>query len=121
MARSTQEWQGKTDDAAIPPRVRLRVFLNFNGRCQCGCSRTIRPGEAWDCDHIAALINGGKHRESNLHPMLREHHKAKTKQDVIEKSKTYRKRAANIGIRKPRSIRAWRKFDGTPVYATRSR
>jgi hypothetical protein len=30
-------------------------------------------------------------------------------------------RAKHLGRKKPRSIRAWRKFDGRAVYATRER
>src|SRR4051812_8130380 len=101
MSRSVVEWRGKTDDSAIPPRVRLRIFERFNGVCSLS-DRKIRAGEKWDCDHIVALINGGEHRESNLAPVLRGPHKAKTAEDVAEKSKVYRKRAAHLGIKTPK-------------------
>lgn len=29
MARSVEEWIGRTDDAKVPPRVRLRIFERF--------------------------------------------------------------------------------------------
>lgn len=119
--RSRPEWSGGTDDASVPPRVRLRIFDAFDGRCQCGCGRKIRPGERWEPDHKIALINGGLHAESNLRPMLTEHHRAKTKLDVATKSRTYRKRKAHVGPKPDRTIRAWRKFDGSPVYADRKR
>lgn len=99
MSRSTPEWIGKTPDEAIPPRVRVRVFDRYEGRCQCGCSRKIRAGERWDCDHAVALANEGENRESNLRPLLVEHHKAKTAADVAEKSRVYRKRARHLGLR----------------------
>lgn len=102
MSRSVEEWIGKTDDAPIPPRVRLRVFDKFGGICQCGCKRKIRAGERWDCDHIVALINGGEHRESNLQPLLTEHHKPKTKADVAEKAAVYAVRRKHLGIRSNR-------------------
>jgi 5-methylcytosine-specific restriction protein A len=121
MARAVDEWIGKTADSAVPPRVRVRVFQRYGGRCQCGCNRLIRPGEAWDCEDTIAIINGGERRESNLKPWLSEHHPKKTAADVAEKSRVYRKRSAHLGIKKPRSMRSWRKFDGTPVYATRER
>lgn len=118
--RTVDEWIGKTDDAAIPPRVRLRIFSRQGGWCSI-CTRRLRPRH-WDCDHITALINGGEHRESNLQAVCNSPcHSQKTKQDVAEKSRTYKRRARNAGIRKPRSIRQWRKFNGTPVYATRER
>jgi 5-methylcytosine-specific restriction endonuclease McrA len=100
MSRSTNEWIGKHDDAAIPPRVRLRVFERHAGICHIS-RRRIRAGEPWDCDHIVALCNGGEHRESNLAPALKALHKAKTAADIAEKSRVYRKRAAHLGIRKP--------------------
>lgn len=120
MTRKTDEWIGKNDDAAIPPRVRVRVFDRHNGRCHL-TGRRIRSGEAWDCDHVVALVNGGEHRESNLAPALRDAHRAKTAEDVAEKATVYRKRAKHLGIKKPRTIRAWRRFDGSIVHADRER
>jgi 5-methylcytosine-specific restriction protein A len=120
MSRSTEEWIGKTDDSAIPPRVKVRVFERHGGRCHIS-GRLIRAGEAWDCDHIVALCNGGQHRETNLAPALTEPHKAKTAEDVAEKSLVARVRAKHLGIKKPRTIRSWRKFNGEIVRAGRER
>lgn len=103
MPRSVEEWIGKTDDAAIPPRVKLRVWDRFSGRCQCGCNRKIMVGERWQADHIVALINGGEHKERNLQPLLTEHHKNKTKEDVTLKSDTYRTRLKQVGIKRASS------------------
>jgi 5-methylcytosine-specific restriction endonuclease McrA len=99
MSRSVDEWIGKTNDSPIPHRVRVRVFERHNGVCHLS-GRTIRAGEAWDCDHIIALANGGRHAESNLAPALRDKHKLKTAQDVREKSIVYRKKAKNLGLKK---------------------
>lgn len=97
MARSVDEWVGKTDDTAIPPRVKLRVFEAYKGRC--GISgRKITPADKWDCDHIIALVNGGKNRESNLQPAIKAEHKKKTAQDVAQKAKTERIRKKHLGI-----------------------
>jgi 5-methylcytosine-specific restriction enzyme A len=96
--RELPEWIGATPDSKVPPRVRVRVFQRYGGRCQCGCNRAIRPGEAWDCEDTIALINGGERREGNLKPWLSEHHPKKTAQDVAEKSRVYRKRAKHIGV-----------------------
>ena len=120
MTRSTPEWKGKTDDAAIPPRVRVRVFDRHNGRCHL-TGRRIRAGEAWDCDHIVALVNGGEHRESNLAPALKAPHREKTKADIAEKAGVYRKRTKHLGIKKPsrfpgsRDSKFKKKMDGTVV------
>lgn len=114
MSRSVPEWIGATDDTPIPPRVRLRVFEKHDGRCY-RSGRKIMPGDAWQADHILAIINGGQNRESNLAPILVDQHKAKTASDVAIKSKTARMRAKHLGVkeRKPGGFRAWRKFDGT--------
>jgi 5-methylcytosine-specific restriction endonuclease McrA len=103
MSRTVPEWIGASPDAAIPPRVRLRVFDRHDGKCQCGCRRKIQIGEPWQCDHIVALVNGGAHRETNLHPMLAEHHKNKTRADVALKAATYKRRLRHLGIKRKRS------------------
>lgn len=102
-ARTLPEWIGLSPDAAIPPRVRLRIFDRYDGRCCCGCGRKIMAGEKWQCDDRKALINGGERRESNLWPLLTEHHKIKTRTDVAIKSKTYKRRAAHLGLKRKRS------------------
>jgi len=98
MTRAVSEWIGKTDDAAIPPRVRARVFEAYGGRCHWS-GKKIMPGDQWDCDHIIALINGGQHRETNLAPILRgKEHAEKTADDLAVKKKIARVRAKHLGI-----------------------
>ncbi len=120
MARKVPEWIGKTDDAKIPIRVRLRVFDAHGGICHIS-GRRILAGDSWDCDHICSLINGGEHRERNLAPALRDAHKTKTAEDVAEKSRVARKRKKHLGIKKPRTITRWRRFDGSIVTKDRER
>jgi 5-methylcytosine-specific restriction endonuclease McrA len=100
MSRSTPEWRGKSDDTKVPTRVRLRVFERHEGKCALS-GRKILPGDAWDLDHITALINGGAHVESNLQPVLRDAHRKKTARDVAEKAKVARTRAKHIGAVEP--------------------
>lgn len=120
MPRSVPEWIGKTDDAPIPPRIRLRIFDRYSGICRLS-GRTIRAGDAWQCDHIVALINGGQHRESNLVPVLIDPHRTKSKEDVAEKSRVAKRRKSFLGIKKPsrfpgsRNSPFKRKLDGTVV------
>jgi 5-methylcytosine-specific restriction protein A len=118
--RTLNEWVGSSPNAKIPARVRVRVFERHSGRCHL-TGRRIRAGEAWECDHVIALINGGEHRETNLAPALSDAHRIKTKSDVREKAKVARIRKRHLGIKAPRSIRSWRRFDGTIVHATRDR
>ena len=121
MTRSLPEWIGASPDSAVPDRVRVRIFQRYDGRCQCGCGRRIAAGEKWDAEDEIAIINGGQRRESNLRPFLAEHHPQKTTRDVAIKSKTYQMAKRHLGIRKPRSITQWRRFDGSIVSAPRAR
>ena len=100
MPRSLPAWRGKTPDARVPPRVRLRCFERYGGVCQCGCGMAIAEGRKWELDHITALINGGEHCELNLRPLLKEHHKKKSRDDVALKTYNYRRRLARAGIKK---------------------
>ncbi len=99
MSRDLPEWIGKDDNEGVPRRVRLRVFILADGRCGC-CARRLRAGDAWQIDHRVALINGGGNRESNLQVLCDWCHKPKTVFDIAEKSRTARKRAAHLGIKR---------------------
>jgi 5-methylcytosine-specific restriction endonuclease McrA len=88
--RKLPEWVGKTPDAKVPDRVRLRIFEREGGACHLS-GRKIKPGDMWDLDHKVALANGGEHRELNLFPALRDKHRKKTAEDVAEKSKVAKK------------------------------
>lgn len=109
--RTVPEWIGKSPDAKVPPHVRMRHITK----------RKIVPADYWDLDHIIALCNGGEHRESNLAPALRDHHRVKTTSDVNERARIDSLRKRHMGIKKPRTITRWRRMDGTPVFATRER
>ena len=99
MPREIPEWIGKNDNSPIPDRVRLRVFEKYHGRCYRSGVRLL-PG-MWDIDHITAVINGGKNRESNLAPIWKEKpHKDKTREDLKIKAVTYRKKKAYLGFKK---------------------
>lgn len=102
MARSVPEWIGKTDDSKVPPRVRLRVFEKFGGRCYLS-GRIIRPGDRWEIEHVVALSNGGENRESNLAPAIADDHKQKTAQDRALKKKTDRTKKKFLGISKSKN------------------
>lgn len=119
-ARSVAEWCGATPDTPVPARVRDRVFQKFDGICQeCG---TKIYAKRWTCDHRIALINGGENRENNLGPIHEScDRKIKTPRDVREKSKVARMRKKHLGIKKPRTITRWRKFNREIVYAARER
>lgn len=100
--RSVPEWIGSSPDAAIPPRVRLRVWERGIGHCN-ECGRKIMAGETWELDHKTALVNGGKHRETNLQIICLWCHRSKTRADIAIKSKTSRVRTKHLGIKRKRS------------------
>jgi 5-methylcytosine-specific restriction endonuclease McrA len=114
--RSVDEWIGKTDDSAIPPRVRLRVFTRADGRCA-HCGLAIRGSLTPAYDHINPLINGGPNRESNIQLLCVPCHKLKTVGDVAEKAVVYRKRLKAVGIKKRKRTIPGRHFDGRPIFS----
>ena len=103
--RSVDEWIGSSDDARIPPRVRLRVFARYEGICQLS-KRRIAAGEAWDLDHIKALWRGGEHRETNLHPVLKQPHREKSAEEQSIQAKCDRIAKKHLGIKSPSSFQA---------------
>lgn len=100
MSRAVPEWIGKTDDAAIPPRVQDRVALKVQDCCRT-CGRRVGGKLRGEIDHVIPLILGGQHRETNLQLLCHECHGAKTKLDVKIKAKVARIRKKNLGIKKP--------------------
>lgn len=100
MSRELPEWIGASDDTPPPPRVKLRVFKRYGGVCQT-CFAKIMSGPEFD--HRIALINGGENRESNLVPAHPKCHKAKTREDVAEKSANARTQLHHYGIRKAKN------------------
>ena len=102
MPRSTPEWVGKTDDAAIPPRVRLRVLDRAGHRCQ-KCTKFRVAGEAWGCDHVVAIINGGMNAESNLQALCENCHRSKTRLDIARKALTAASKKRHLGLKKSKN------------------
>lgn len=119
MARSVDEWIGKTDDTKVPPRVRMRIFDRENGTCHLTGQKIDPVRDAWDLDHKVSLILGGEHRESNLFPALKEPHRKKTAAEVAVKSKIARTRKKHLGIKPEKaggfSKRFRRKLNGDVI------
>lgn len=107
-ARQTKEWVGKTADTKIPTRVRDRILQRAEGRCE-SCGGPLL-GQKVEIDHMVALINWMAddekphgNRESNLWAIGKKCcHIEKTKEDVAEKSKVYRKRTKMSGAAQPK-------------------
>lgn len=87
--RANDEWIAKHDDQKVPDRVRIRVLERYSYKCYL-TGREIRPGDAWEIEHIQALILGGQHRETNMAPALAAAHKVKTAAEMKVKAKIAR-------------------------------
>lgn len=98
MSRAVTEWLGRTDDTPPPPRVKLRIYFRYGGICQICFAKEKILGPEYH--HRVALINGGPNCESNLVPVHPKCHRGKTRQDVAEKSATYKTQVHHLGIRK---------------------
>lgn len=101
-------------------KVRVAAFERAKGRCE-RCTGLLRPGK-FRYNHRTPDALGGEPTLDNCEVLcIACDHPQTYGKDIpaIAKSKRIRKHRA--GVRKPRTIRAWRKFDGTPVYARRDR
>jgi 5-methylcytosine-specific restriction enzyme A len=96
VSRSVEEWVGASDDAAIPPRVKLRVWERCAGKCGL-TGKKLLVGDAYDFDHIVPLSMGGRHAENNLHVVARQAHREKTAQEAGVRAKADRVRLKHIG------------------------
>jgi len=105
MPRSVPLWSSDNHDAAIPARVRVRLFEAAGGRCA-ACQRKLGPGDKWQADHIVPLISGGMHSEANLQVLCDWCHKAKSREDVAIKSKSARIRANHVLPRQPSRLKS---------------
>lgn len=120
MSRSVPLWRGATDDTPIPPRVKLRVFDRYDGKC-CICGLSIHGHLLPAYDHRISIVNGGKNDEPNIQLLCSACHTAKTATDVHTKSVIYNKRAKRLKLKKRKLIpgskgSGWRrKMDGTVV------
>ena len=98
--RSVSEWVGKTPDAKVPDRVRLRILRRHESKCYL-TGILIADGQAFDLEHIKPLEERGEHRESNLAPVLRLPHEVKTQAERKRQAKADRIAKAAHGM-KPR-------------------
>ena len=112
--RTIPEWIGATPDAAIPRRVRLRVFQATDGCCY-KCSVRLTAGR-WDVDHITPLWDGGKHAEGNLGAACDGCHTSKSKEEASQRAEARRHQMKLAGIPQKKRKIPYRKFDGTPVW-----
>ena len=76
----------------------LNLLLSFNGKCA-GCSVKIGPATGLDWDHVIPLAQGGDDALTNLQPLCKTCHRAKTSQDNPNTARAIRRQAAHLGIK----------------------
>ncbi len=102
--------------------ARIRIFDNHKGVC-CLCDNPIRisSAEKWIVEHVKPLWMGGADDETNMAPAHERCAIDKTCGEAPVKAKNDRQRAKHLGIKKPRTLRTWKRFNGDPVIAPRER
>jgi 5-methylcytosine-specific restriction protein A len=108
---SRREFSGKIMAAAA---------LRAAGKCE-SCTRKLLTGD-YHYDHIIPDAMGGEPTLDNCAVLCRSCHSIKTRTaDVPQIAKAKRRERNRFGIKKPRTIRAWRRFSGEIVYAGKER
>jgi len=100
-------------------RTKLVCWNRAGGQCE-KCTAKLFHGNV-EYHHIKECAFDGGDTPENCQVLCRTCHRKITGQRAAVIAKSNRQHAKNAGIRKPRTIRAWRKFDGRPVFATRER
>ena len=113
---TTLELMGKRNE--FNAKTKALAAQRAAGHCE-NCGRKLLHSGDFHYDHIipCALDElGGDNSLENCRVLCTSCHMAKTgSQDIPRIAKASRNRRRNQGIRKPRKILAWRKFDGTIV------
>lgn len=102
-------------------QIKRDAFARSHGFCEAGCGAKLFPGK-FHYDHDIPDGLGGDPTLENCKVLCHECHGVKTrKRDVPAIAKAKRVRDLHIGIKKPRTIRSWRRFNGEIVHAARER
>ncbi len=105
--------------AEFSKRTKLIAWNRSNGQCE-KCTAKMFPGNV-EYHHIKECAFGGDDLPENCLAICRACHRYITGERAAVIAKSNRLRGRHIGVKKPRSIRSWRKFDGTVVHARRER
>lgn len=102
-------------------KTKLAAFQRCNGICEAkNCGVKLTPGK-YTYDHRVPDQLGGEPTLENCQVICSACDKAKTRQDAGDIAKARRRNYQHIGIKKPRTITRWRRFDGSAVFASRER
>lgn len=106
---------------SISTAMRVRIFLAAGGVCHICGHKIDAPKQRWEVEHVKPLWNGGADDETNMRPAHVDCHAGKSAEEAGPRAKTTRIAARRLGIKKPRTITKWRRFDGSVVHASRNR
>lgn len=101
--RKVPEWVGKTDNSALPGKVKDRIRDRQGDKCAL-TGRKFQPSDKVEYDHIVPLWLGGSNCESNLQAVLDTAHKRKTQIEATVRAKVNSIRKKHRGIRKEPSM-----------------
>jgi 5-methylcytosine-specific restriction endonuclease McrA len=108
-------------------QVKRDAFMRSGGMCECADNNSERCGAKltigkFHYDHDIPDALGGEPTLENCVVMCTSCHKHKTsKRDIPAIAKTKRIQDREKGIKKPRKITSWRRFNGSIVHAGRER
>ena len=100
-------------------KTKLAAWQRSGGNCEI-CTSKLYPGR-FEYHHAKENTFGGEPTLANCQLLCIACHSKITRKRAAAIAKSNRIRNREIGHKKPRSIRQWRKFDGSPVYASRER
>lgn len=107
--------------AEFTKATKLAAFQRAAGHCENPqCGQKLFTGNI-EYHHDVECTFGGAADLGNCIVLCRGCHRNVTAQRARVVAKSNRQRDRNVGIKKPRTIRAWRRFDGSPVYAKAER
>ena len=106
--------------AEFDKKTKLAAFRRAMGRCE-GCGGLLMPGK-FHYDHRNPAAFSGDASLENCQCLCIGCHGGKTSlRDVPTIAKSSRVAYRAAGVKPDRTIRAWRRFDGTPVFKSRQR
>lgn len=102
-------------------KIRIAAYTRSGGHCENAfCQIVLQPGRI-QYDHVIPAELGGEPTLANCQVLCAQCHKEKTSNDQGDIAKAKRRELKHAGIKKPRSITRWRKFNGDKVEAPRER
>lgn len=103
----------------FPAKVKVAAFERADKHCE-KCTAPLFPGK-FTYDHINPDYLGGEPTLENCQVICSACDKDKTRGDQKKIGKTRRIRKRNAGVKRPRTITRWRRFNGEQVIASRER